>query len=55
MLKTKNDRLNLSSKCAVSGSKNSRFMKEQETRGLLSKPLSKMQLLGNLLFYLICV
>ena len=60
MLKTKNDRLNLSSKCAVSGSKNSRFMKEQETRGLLSNlgiktPLSKMQLLGNLLFYLICV
>ena len=60
MLKTKNDRLNLSSKCAVSGSKKSRFMKEQEAKGLLSNlgiktPLSKIPLLGNLLCYLIYI
>ena len=59
MLKTKNDRLNLSSKCDVSGSK-SRFMKEQEAKGLLSNlgiktPLSKIPLLDNLLFYLIYI
>ena len=47
MLKTKNGRLNLSSKCAACGSKKSRFMKEQEAKGLLSNlgirtPLSKV-------------
>ena len=55
MLKTKNGRLNLSSKCAACGSKKSRFMKEQETKGLLSNlavrtPLSKVPLLGDILF-----
>ena len=30
MLETKNGRLMLSSKCAICGSKKSRFMKEQE-------------------------
>ena len=35
MIKTKYGRLILSSKCAVCGSKKSRFMKEQEA-GLLS-------------------
>ena len=35
-IKTKNDRLILSSKCAVCGNKKSRFMKEQEAKGLLS-------------------
>ena len=30
MIKTKNRRFNLSSKCAICGSKKSRFMKEQE-------------------------
>ena len=34
MLKTKNGRTMLSSKCAVCGSKKSRFMKEQEAKGL---------------------
>ena len=38
MLKTKNGRLNLLSKCAVCGSKKSIFMKEQEGKGLLSNP-----------------
>ena len=55
MVKTKNGRLMLSSNCAVSGNKNSRFMKEQKAKGLLSnlgirKPLSKILLLGDLLF-----
>ena len=55
MIKTKSDRLTLSSRCAVCGNKTSRFMKEQEAKGLLSNfgiktPLSKIPLLGNLLF-----
>ena len=33
MLKTKNGRTMLTSKCAVWGSKKSRFMKEQEAKG----------------------
>ena len=36
MIKTKSSRLTLSSKCAVCGSKKSRFIKEQEAEGLLS-------------------
>ena len=36
MLKTKNSRPFLSSKCAVSGRKKSKFIKEQEAKGLLS-------------------
>ena len=55
MVKTKNDRIALSSKCAVCGSEISRFMKEQEAEGLLSSlgiktPSSKIPLLGDLLF-----
>ena len=55
MLKTKNGRLSLSSKCAVCGNKKSRFMKEQEAKGLLNNlgirtPLSKVPLLGDILF-----
>ena len=55
MVKTMNGRLALSSKCAVCGSKKSRFMKEQEAEGLLSNLgiktfLSKVPLLGDLLF-----
>ena len=34
--KIKNDRLALSSKCAVCGSKKSKYMKEQEAEELLS-------------------
>ena len=50
MKKTKNGRSALSSKCIVCGSKKSRFMKEQEAKGLLSNleiktPLSKIPLL----------
>ena len=55
LIKTKNGRLALSPKCAVCGSKKSRFMKEQGAKGLLSNlgiktPLSKIPLLGDLLF-----
>ena len=35
MLKTKNGRTVLSPKCAVSGSKKSRFMKKQEAQEIL--------------------
>ena len=55
VLKTKNGRTMLSSKCAVCSSKKSRFMKEQEAKGLLSSlgiktPLSNIPLLGKILF-----
>ena len=55
MLKNKNGRLSLSSKCAVCGNKKSRFMKEEEAKGLLNNlgirtPLSKVPLLGDILF-----
>ena len=54
MIKTKNGRLTLSSKCVVCGSKKSRFMKEQQAKGLLSNlgittSLNKIPLL-NILF-----
>ena len=54
MIKTRNVRLNLSSKCAACGCKKSRFMKEQEAEGLLfnvgiKTPLSEIPLL-NILF-----
>ena len=54
MIKAKNVRLTLSSKCVVCGSQKSRFMKEQEAQGLLSNlgiktPLNKIPLL-NILF-----
>ena len=43
------------SKCAVCGSKKSRFIKNQEAKGLLSKlgiktPFSKLPILGDILF-----
>ena len=43
------------SKCAISGSKNSKFIKEQQAKGLLSNlgirtPLNKIPLLGDILF-----
>ena len=54
MFKTKNGRLLMQSKCTVCGIKKSRFLKEQEAKGLLSNlgiktPLSKIPLL-NILF-----
>ena len=43
------------SKCAICGSKKSRFIKNQQAKGLLRniglrKPLSKVPLLGDILF-----
>ena len=54
MFRTKNNRLIMQSKCPACGIKKSRFVKEQETKGLLSNsgirtPLSKIPLL-NVLF-----
>ena len=54
MFRTKNNRLIMQSKCDC-GIKKSRFIKEQEAKGLLSNlgiktPLSKISLL-NVLFY----
>ena len=54
MVRRKNNRLIMQSKCPVCGIKKSRFVKEQEAKGLLSNlgvkaPLSKISLL-NFLF-----
>ena len=54
MVRRKNNRLIMQSKCPVCGIKKSRFVKEQEAKGLLSNlgiktPLSKIPLL-NVLF-----
>ena len=53
--RTSNGRIMLLSKCAVCNSKKSKFIKQQEASGLLSRigieiPLSKIPLLGPLLF-----
>ena len=53
MVRTKNNRLIMQSKCPVCGIKKSRFVKEQEARGLLSNfgiktQLSKIPLLNVL-------
>ena len=45
MLKTKNVRTMLSSKCAVCDNKKSRFMKEQEAKRILSSLGLKTQLI----------
>ena len=54
MVRTKNNRLIMQSNCPVSGIKKSRFVKEQETKGLLSNlgiktRLSKIPLLNTFL------
>ena len=54
MVRAKNNRLIMESKCFVCGIKKSRFVKEHEAKGLLSNlgiktPLSKIPLL-NVLF-----
>ena len=54
VVRTKHNRLVMQSKCSVCGIKKSRFVKEQEAKGLLSNlgirtPLSKIPLL-NVLF-----
>ena len=52
---TSNGRTMILSKCAICGSKKSRFIKNQEAKGLLSNlglrtPLSKVQIFGDILF-----
>ena len=53
--KTSNGRTILLSNCAICNSKKSRFIENQEAKGLLSNlgirtPLSKVPILGNILF-----
>ena len=53
--KTSTGRATLLSKCVISGGKKSRFIKNQEAKGLLSNlgiktPLSKVPILGDILF-----
>ena len=53
--KASNDRTMVLSKCVICGSKKSRFIKNQETKGLLRNtgvrtPLSKVPILGDILF-----
>ena len=55
ILSSSNGRAMVLSKCAISGSKKSRFIKKQEAKGLLSNlsiktPLSKVPILGDILF-----
>ena len=52
---TRNCRTIILSKCAICGSKKSRFIKNQKAKGLLSNlgvrtPLCKVPLLGDVLF-----
>ena len=55
VVRTKNGRIMLLSKCAVCDGKKSKFIKEQEAYGLLSSlgkktPLSEISLVRSLLF-----
>ena len=55
VLKPSNGKTTLLSKCAVCGSKKSRFIKNQKAKRILSSlslkaPLSKVPLLGDVLF-----
>ena len=52
---TSNGKSMILSKCAICGSKKSRFIKNQEAKGLLSNlgirtPLNKVPMLGDILF-----
>ena len=53
--KTTNGKAIILSTCAICGSKKSKFIKQQETKGLLSNlglrtPLNKIPVLGDILF-----
>ena len=55
VLKTSNGKTMILSTCAICGSKKSKFIKEQQAKGLLSNlglktPLNKIPLLGDILF-----
>ena len=52
---TSNGKAMILSKCAICGSKKSRFIKNEEVKGLLSNvgirtPLNKVPILGDILF-----
>ena len=52
---TSNGKLMILSKCAICGSRKSKFIKKQDAKGLLSKlgikiPLSNVPVLGDILF-----
>ena len=52
---TSNGKLMILSKCALCNSKKSKFIKKQDSKGLLSKlsiktPFSKLPILGDILF-----
>ena len=53
--KTTNGKMKILSKCAIYGSKKSKFIKEQQVKGLLSNlglktPLNEIPVLGDILF-----
>ena len=53
--KTTNSNMMILSKCTICGSKSSKFIKEQQAKGLLSNlgirtPFNKIPLLGDILF-----
>ena len=53
--KTTNDKAMILSTCVICGSKKSKFIKEQQAKGLLSNlgfrtPLNKIPVLGDILF-----
>ena len=55
VLKTTNGKAIILSKCAIRGSNKSKFIKEQQAKGLLSNlglrtPLNKIPVLGDILF-----
>ena len=55
VLKTTNGKTMILSTCAICGSKKSKFIKEQQAKGLISNlglqtPLNKIPLLGDILF-----
>ena len=55
VLETSNGKTMILSKCAISGSKKSKFIKEKQAKGLLSNlgvrtPLNKIPVLGDILF-----
>ena len=54
VLKTTNGKTMILSKCAICGSKKSKFIKEQPAKGLsnlgLRTPLNKIPVLGDILF-----
>ena len=54
---TSNGKAMILSKCAICGCKKSKFIKNQEAKGLLSNlgvrtPLSKVPILGDILFWM---